>query len=70
KLINIEENKNNDQIKKLLIEYHEKLLKIKEDEIKRLKEKINDKELILLNLILKKQKDLGIIIKKYQNIIK
>jgi hypothetical protein len=58
--ININEIKN--LIKNLLLKYYQELLKIKENEIKELKEEINKGELNLLDLILDKQKELGVFI--------
>ncbi|CAG8786082.1 12835_t:CDS:2, partial [Dentiscutata erythropus] len=50
-------NANDSEIKKLLIKYHQELLRIKEDEIKKLKEKITNGELELLDLLVEKVKN-------------
>ncbi|CAG8519470.1 2779_t:CDS:1 [Dentiscutata heterogama] len=62
---NNEENK----IKKLLIKYHQELLEIKDNEIKNLKEQINNGELKLLDLLIEKVKNRETFINEYQEII-
>ena len=52
-------NKINKELYELLIEYYDELLKIKNNELDKLKENIKNGNLDLLDLLLQKQKELG-----------